>query len=125
MIPKALSVRRNATRLASRAQRRVLRVLHHNRCAIPGCSVRFDLTKIHHLWAWEDGGPTDLTARMLATALQTAFGQPFVVENRAGAGSTLAASWRSLNDQTRVISHIRQRPKRDALRSERSHSSDT
>ncbi len=46
-------------RLASAVQRRVLRGLYPT-CAIPGCSVRFDRTKIHHVWWWEQGGPTDL-----------------------------------------------------------------
>ncbi len=46
-------------RLASAAQRRVLRALYP-RCAIPGCEVRFARTKMHHVWWWEHGGPTDL-----------------------------------------------------------------
>ncbi|HYF19716.1 MAG TPA: tripartite tricarboxylate transporter substrate binding protein [Ramlibacter sp.] len=37
------------------------------------------------------GGPTDLAARLVAGKLQTALGQSFVVENRAGAGSNLAS----------------------------------
>lgn len=37
------------------------------------------------------GGPTDLVARTVAQKLQTALGQPFVVENRPGAGSNLAS----------------------------------
>src|SRR5689334_20684297 len=35
------------------------------------------------------GGGSDLIARLLATRLSASFGQPFVVENRAGAGSTI------------------------------------
>ena len=46
-------------RLATAAQRRVLRSLYP-RCAIPDCSVRFSRCKIHHVWWWEHGGPTDL-----------------------------------------------------------------
>lgn len=37
------------------------------------------------------GGPTDLAARLIAAKLQAAFGQSFVVENKAGAGSNLAS----------------------------------
>ena len=37
------------------------------------------------------GGGTDIVARMLAERYQAAFGQPFVVENRPGAGNTIAA----------------------------------
>ena len=47
------------TRLANRAQRRALRALYRT-CAIPGCPVRFELCKLHHLQWWEHGGPTDL-----------------------------------------------------------------
>jgi Domain of unknown function (DUF222) len=46
-------------RLASAAQRRVLRALYPS-CAMPGCDVRFARTKMHHVWWWEHGGPTDL-----------------------------------------------------------------
>jgi tripartite-type tricarboxylate transporter receptor subunit TctC len=37
------------------------------------------------------GGPTDLTARLLASGMQSHLGQPVVVENRPGAGSNLAS----------------------------------
>ena len=35
------------------------------------------------------GGSTDIVAREVAQGLQQKFGQPFIVENRAGAGSTV------------------------------------
>ena len=38
------------------------------------------------------GGPSDLTARLLSTKYGEAFGQTFIVENRAGAGSNLGTS---------------------------------
>ena len=47
------------TRLASRAQRRALRALYST-CAIPGCPVRFDRCKLHHVVWWRHGGRTDL-----------------------------------------------------------------
>jgi tripartite-type tricarboxylate transporter receptor subunit TctC len=37
------------------------------------------------------GGGTDIIARMLADKYSTIFGQPFIVENRPGAGNTIAA----------------------------------
>src|SRR6202045_3914188 len=35
------------------------------------------------------GGPADVTARLLGNILQEKFGQPFVVENRTGAGAVI------------------------------------
>jgi hypothetical protein len=48
------------TRLANRAQRRVLRALYPT-CALPSCSVRFDHCDIHHVIWWEspERGRTD------------------------------------------------------------------
>ncbi|HMK11592.1 MAG TPA: DUF222 domain-containing protein [Acidimicrobiales bacterium] len=46
-------------RLASAAQRRVLRAMYPT-CAIPGCETRFARLRMHHVWWWEHGGPTDL-----------------------------------------------------------------
>ena len=48
-----------STRLANRAQRRALRAMYAT-CAIPGCEVRFDRCKIHHIVWWRNGGRTDL-----------------------------------------------------------------
>lgn len=42
---------------------------------------------------YQAGGPTDLAARLLATQLQASLGQPFVVENKTGAGSNLASEF--------------------------------
>ena len=47
------------TRLASPAQRRALRALYTT-CAIPGCAVRYDRCKLHHITWWRNGGRTDL-----------------------------------------------------------------
>lgn len=43
------------------------------------------------LVGYQAGGPTDLVARLVANKLQESLGQPFVVENRAGAGSNIAS----------------------------------
>jgi tripartite-type tricarboxylate transporter receptor subunit TctC len=46
---------------------------------------------IRLLVGYTPGGATDLVARMLATKLQEALGQPVIVENKPGAGSNIAA----------------------------------
>ena len=56
--PGELSLGRS-TRLANRAQRRALRAMYST-CAIPGCHVRFQHCKIHHVVWWRNGGSTDL-----------------------------------------------------------------
>ncbi|MGD9702809.1 MAG: HNH endonuclease [Acidimicrobiia bacterium] len=48
-----------STRVANRAQRRALRALHRT-CAIPGCPVRYQYCKLHHVIWWEHHGRTDL-----------------------------------------------------------------
>lgn len=48
-----------STRLANRAQRRALRAMYAT-CAIPGCEVRFQHCRIHHVVWWRHGGATDL-----------------------------------------------------------------
>jgi tripartite-type tricarboxylate transporter receptor subunit TctC len=47
---------------------------------------------IHMLIGYPPGGSTDVAGRLLADALGRRLGQQVVVENRAGAGGTLAAS---------------------------------
>lgn len=47
------------TRLANRDQRRALHALYRT-CAIPGCDVRYDICKLHHVTWWRHGGRTDL-----------------------------------------------------------------
>ncbi|MEO5902031.1 MAG: HNH endonuclease [Ilumatobacteraceae bacterium] len=46
-------------RLATRAQRRALRVMYPT-CAVPGCAVGFDHCTPHHIAWWRHGGATDL-----------------------------------------------------------------
>jgi tripartite-type tricarboxylate transporter receptor subunit TctC len=46
---------------------------------------------IRFLQGFAAGGTTDIVARIIAPAMAAEFGQPVVVENRAGAGGTLAA----------------------------------
>lgn len=48
-----------SSRLANAAQRRALRAMY-SRSAIPGCSVRYDRCKLHHVKWWRHGGRTVL-----------------------------------------------------------------
>jgi hypothetical protein len=48
-----------ARRFPNQAQRRALRAIYPT-CAIPGCGVAFNKTRIHHVIPWDDGGPTDI-----------------------------------------------------------------
>lgn len=53
------------------------------------------------------GGPYDYVARALADGLQRSFGQPFIVENRSGAGGTIgvdAAAKSAADGYTLVVS---------------------
>lgn len=53
-----------STRLATRAQRRALRVRDHGMCQFPGCQQTRHLDA-HHLVPWAHGGPTDLANMLL------------------------------------------------------------
>jgi hypothetical protein len=48
------------TRLANRAQRRLLRALHPT-CVVPGCATPFQQCHIHHVHWWRYGGLTNLS----------------------------------------------------------------
>lgn len=47
---------------------------------------------VHLVVPYPPGGNVDLAARIVAEDLETEFGQPFVVENRPGAGGMMAAN---------------------------------
>ena len=48
---------------------------------------------VRMLVGYSAGGPTDLAARILAEQLSQKLGQPFIVENRAGANGTMATQF--------------------------------
>ena len=51
----------------------------------------FPVRPVRHLVGFPPGGAMDAVARIVAPRLQESLGQPFIVENRAGAGGALAA----------------------------------
>jgi tripartite-type tricarboxylate transporter receptor subunit TctC len=51
-------------------------------------SLAYPTRPVHWIVAYAAGGGTDLFARLMARSLSERLGQPFVVENRAGAAST-------------------------------------
>jgi tripartite-type tricarboxylate transporter receptor subunit TctC len=75
---------------------------HKVRTALVGAALTSVLTLAAHaaqypnhpvtlVVAFTPGGPSDVLARILGRQLQDSFGQPFVVENRPGAGGNIAA----------------------------------
>lgn len=47
---------------------------------------------VHILVGWAPGGATDVVARIIAQHLSETLGQPFIVDNRPGAGGNIAAN---------------------------------
>ena len=52
-------------RYATKAQRAALAVRDGNGCVYPGCTVPAHRCIAHHIRAWDDHGPTDLTNLVL------------------------------------------------------------
>ena len=63
------------------------------------------------------GGSADITARLMAQWLSERLGQPFVIENRPGAGTNLAteAAVRASPDGYTLFRRSGERDQRDAL----------
>ena len=52
--------------------------------------IKYPLRPVRMLVSYPPGGPSDLTARLAAPHLSEALGQQFIIDNRGGAGGTLA-----------------------------------
>lgn len=60
--------------------------------ARPAAAAEYPERPVTMLVGFPPGGPTDVVARVVADALRKQTGQPFIVENKAGAAGNLAAA---------------------------------
>jgi tripartite-type tricarboxylate transporter receptor subunit TctC len=83
--------------------------MNRNNCSWTGCTallaammaaagtaqaadMKYPLRPVRMVVSYPPGGPSDLTARLLAPRLTEAFGQQVIIDNRGGAGGTLAVT---------------------------------
>jgi tripartite-type tricarboxylate transporter receptor subunit TctC len=58
--------------------------------AAQAAEIKYPTRPVRMLVSYPPGGPSDLTARLAAPHLSEALGQQFIIDNRGGAGGTLA-----------------------------------
>jgi tripartite-type tricarboxylate transporter receptor subunit TctC len=61
--------------------------------AAPGYAQSYPTRAVTLVVPFPPGGTTDVVARALADGLSKSMGQPFIIENKSGAGTTLAADY--------------------------------
>ncbi len=59
---------------------------------VPASAQNWPVKQVNFIVPFSAGGTTDLFGRLLAQHMQKNLGQPFIVENRAGAGGNLGAA---------------------------------
>ena len=57
----------------------------------PGLAADYPTRPVTLMVAFTPGGPSDVLARILGKKLEQILGQPFIIENRPGAGGNVAA----------------------------------
>src|SRR2546421_9826494 len=58
---------------------------------VPGVAAEFPTRPVMLVVAFTPGGPSDVLSRILGRKMEQLLGQPFVIENRPGAGGNIAA----------------------------------
>ncbi|MGZ5226555.1 MAG: tripartite tricarboxylate transporter substrate-binding protein, partial [Burkholderiales bacterium] len=60
--------------------------------AVPDSAAPYPTKPVRLLMGPAAGGPTDSVGRVLATRLSELWGKPVIIENRPGAGNTIATA---------------------------------
>ena len=74
-----------------RAMRSLLVALTLLTCGVPAAAADYPTRPVTFVVAFPPGGASDVLARILGRKLEQILGQPFVIDNRPGAGGNVAA----------------------------------